>query len=89
MVERELPDVVVTDIRMPPSGTNEGIQAANQLRAEHPGIGVVVLSQYANPTYALALLADGSKGRAYLLKERVSHVDDPSLPSAWSPPAGR
>ena len=70
------PDVVVTDIRMPPTGTDEGIRAANQLRAEHPSVGVVVLSQYANPSYALALLADGSEGRAYLLKERVSDVDE-------------
>ncbi len=70
------PDVVVTDIRMPPTGTDEGIRAANQLRDEQPSLGVVVLSQYANPSYALALLAGGSEGRAYLLKERVSDVDD-------------
>ncbi len=75
-VEAEKPDVVVTDIRMPPTGTDEGIQAAGRLRAEHPSIGVVVLSQYANPAYALALLADGSEGRAYLLKERVSDVEE-------------
>jgi DNA-binding NarL/FixJ family response regulator len=76
LIERERPDVVVTDIRMPPSGTDEGIQAASRLRHEHPGIGVVVLSQYANPAYAVALLAEGSAGRAYLLKERVSDVDE-------------
>jgi len=75
-IEADKPDVVVTDIRMPPTGTDEGIQAANHLRAEHPDIGVVVLSQYANPSYALALLAEGSAGRAYLLKERVGGVDD-------------
>jgi DNA-binding NarL/FixJ family response regulator len=75
-IEAEKPDVVVTDIRMPPTGTDEGIQAANQLRSEHPEVGVVVLSQYANPSYALALLAEGSAGRAYLLKERVGGVDD-------------
>jgi DNA-binding NarL/FixJ family response regulator len=75
-IEGERPDVVVTDIRMPPTGTDEGIQAANHLRAEHPDVGVVVLSQYANPSYALALLSEGSKGRAYLLKERVGGVDD-------------
>ena len=75
-VEAEKPDVVVTDIRMPPTGTDEGIQAAARLRAEYPSIGVVVLSQYANPAYALALLADGSEGRAYLLKERVSDVEE-------------
>ena len=70
------PDVVITDIRMPPTGTDEGIQAANRLRESHPKVGVVVLSQYAEPAYALALLADGAAGRAYLLKERVSDVDD-------------
>jgi DNA-binding NarL/FixJ family response regulator len=76
LIDREKPDVVVTDIRMPPSGTDEGIQAAAQLRTDHPSVGVVVLSQYADPAYALALLADGSEGRAYLLKERVSEVDE-------------
>lgn len=70
------PDVVVTDIRMPPTGTDEGIRAANELRRRDPGTGVVVLSQYADPEYALALFAEGSEGRAYLLKERVSDVDD-------------
>ncbi len=75
-VAADPPDVVVTDIRMPPTGTDEGIRAANQLRDEQPSVGVVVLSQYANPSYALALLAGGSEGRAYLLKERVSDVDD-------------
>lgn len=76
LVEDTTPDVVVTDIRMPPTGTDEGIQAAAQLRRTNPEIGVVVLSLYSNPAYALALLADGSSGRAYLLKERVSDVDD-------------
>lgn len=76
MVEREKPDVVVTDIRMPPTSTDEGIRAANHLRESRPEIGVVVLSQYANPDYALALLEHGSSGRAYLLKERVSDVDE-------------
>jgi DNA-binding NarL/FixJ family response regulator len=76
LVERVAPDVLVTDIRMPPSGTDEGIQAANHLRREAPGVGVVVLSQYAEPAYALALLSEGSAGRAYLLKERVSDIDD-------------
>jgi DNA-binding NarL/FixJ family response regulator len=65
------PDVVVTDIRMPPSNTDEGIQAAVALRESHPHVGVVVLSQYSHPGYALALLDSGSDGRAYLLKERV------------------
>lgn len=76
LIEEDVPDVVVTDIRMPPTGTDEGIQAANRLRGSHPDVGVVVLSQYAEPAYALALLAEGSTGRAYLLKERVSEIDD-------------
>jgi DNA-binding NarL/FixJ family response regulator len=71
-VRRDRPDVVLTDIRMPPTGTDEGIRAATALQQEHPGTGVVVLSQYADPAYALALLEHGSEGRAYLLKERVS-----------------
>jgi DNA-binding NarL/FixJ family response regulator len=75
VIEREKPDVVVTDIRMPPTNTDEGIQAARRLRRERPEVGVVVLSQYAEPSYALALLDEGSNGRAYLLKERVSEVD--------------
>ena len=70
------PDVVVTDIRMPPSRTDEGIKVAAWLRRERPEVGVVVLSQYAEATYALALLEGGSAGRAYLLKERVAGVDD-------------
>jgi DNA-binding NarL/FixJ family response regulator len=70
-VESERPDVVVTDIRMPPTSTDEGIRAAVLLREQHPDIGVVVLSNYAEPAYAMALLEPGSEGRAYLLKERV------------------
>jgi DNA-binding NarL/FixJ family response regulator len=73
-VEAQSPDVVVTDIRMPPTGTDEGIRAAEVLRAEHPEMGVVVLSQYSEPAYALAYLDGGSRGRAYLLKERVSDI---------------
>ena len=73
-IERERPDAVLTDIRMPPTGTDEGIQAAEQLRTSHPGIGVVVLSQYDDAAYAVALLDKGSAGRAYLLKERVSDL---------------
>jgi DNA-binding NarL/FixJ family response regulator len=69
------PDVVVTDVRMPPTSTDEGIQAANALRGSHPSIGVVVLSQYADPGYALSLLEAGSRGRSYLLEERVSDAD--------------
>jgi DNA-binding NarL/FixJ family response regulator len=74
-VEAERPDVLVTDIRMPPGDADEGIQAAEQLRETHPQLGVVVLSQYANPSYALALLDGGSERRAYLLKERVDDVE--------------
>jgi DNA-binding NarL/FixJ family response regulator len=70
-VEERRPDVVLTDIRMPPTHSDEGIQLAARLRAEHPEIGVVVLSQFAEPGYVLALLEAGSDGRAYLLKERV------------------
>jgi DNA-binding NarL/FixJ family response regulator len=70
-IQAARPDVVLTDIRMPPSNTDEGIQIADRLRETHPGVGVVVLSQFADPTYALALLDAGSDGRAYLLKERV------------------
>jgi DNA-binding NarL/FixJ family response regulator len=73
-VDAEQPDVVVTDIRMPPGGADEGIQAADKLRETNPEIGVVVLSQYANPAYALALLKGGSARRAYLLKERVDDL---------------
>ena len=73
------PDVVVTDIRMPPSNTDEGIRVAAELRTTHPGVGVVVLSQYSEPGYVLALLESGSDGRAYLLKERVH--DRPQLTS--------
>ncbi len=68
-------DVVVTDIRMPPGHDDEGIRAAAALREMHPEVGVVVLSQYAVPDYALALLEGGSAGRAYLLKERVADLD--------------
>jgi len=70
-IERERPDVVLTDIRMPPTGTDEGIQVARALRSSHPHIGVVVLSQFADPSYVLAMLESGSDGRAYLLKERL------------------
>jgi len=73
-VDAERPDVVVTDIRMPPSGVDEGIQAAERLRETNPEVGVVVLSQYANPSYVLALLEGGSARRAYLLKERVDDL---------------
>jgi DNA-binding NarL/FixJ family response regulator len=71
-VAAEGPDVVVTDIRMPPGNTDEGIQAATRLRETSPEVGVVVLSQYASPGYMLALLNGGSERRGYLLKERVN-----------------
>jgi DNA-binding NarL/FixJ family response regulator len=70
-IETEHPDVVVTDIRMPPTGTDEGIRLAALLRDHHPEVGVVVLSHYTGLTYALALLESGSEGRAYLLKDRI------------------
>ena len=75
-VETESPDVVITDIRMPPSNTTEGIKAARKIRADHPEIGVVVLSQYAEEQYAYELLKDGATGLGYLLKERVADVDE-------------
>lgn len=74
-VEADPPDVVVTDIRMPPGNLDEGIRAAGRLRATHPGVGVVVLSQYLAPAYALALFEGGTERRAYLLKERVRDVE--------------
>jgi DNA-binding NarL/FixJ family response regulator len=74
-VAAERPDVVVTDIRMPPGNTDEGIQAATRLRETDPEVGVVVLSQYATPGYLLALLDGGSERRGYLLKERVKDLE--------------
>jgi DNA-binding NarL/FixJ family response regulator len=73
-IEEFAPDVVLTDIRMPPTNTDEGIQMSEKLRDTHPDTGVVVLSQFAEPGYALALLDKGSARRAYLLKERVSDI---------------
>ena len=72
-IDAEQPDVVVTDIRMPPSQSDEGLQIAAELRRTHPEIGVVVLSQHADPRYGLALIDGGSDRRAYLLKERIQH----------------
>src|SRR4029453_13506072 len=69
------PQVVVTDIRMPPSFQDEGIEAAKQVRKRHPGTGIVVLSQYDEPDYAISLLSEGAAGYAYLLKDRVSAGD--------------
>lgn len=74
-VDAELPDAVVTDIRMPPGGNTDGIMAAHRIRSSHPDIGVVVLSQYNDAEYAIELLRDGTSGLAYLLKERVGDPD--------------
>jgi DNA-binding NarL/FixJ family response regulator len=73
-VDTAPPDVVITDIRMPPSRTDEGIRAARHIKDAHPEVGVVVLSQYVEPKYALGLLEGGSAGLAYLLKERVADM---------------
>ena len=75
-VETERPDVVLTDIRMPPSHTDEGIRFASELRVSHPEVGVVILSQHVEPLYATALFEQGSDGRAYLLKERLADRDE-------------
>jgi DNA-binding NarL/FixJ family response regulator/class 3 adenylate cyclase len=70
------PDVVITDIRMPPTQTDEGLRAAQEIRAQHPGVGVLVLSQYVEPSYAMELLAESAEGVGYLLKDRVADVDE-------------
>jgi DNA-binding NarL/FixJ family response regulator len=75
-VEQHKPNAVLTDIRMPPSNTTEGIDAARRIRADHPDIGVVVLSQYAEEEYAYELLKDGAAGLGYLLKERVANLEE-------------
>jgi DNA-binding NarL/FixJ family response regulator len=75
-VEDLRPEAVLTDIRMPPTNTSEGIDAARRIRADHPEIGVVVLSQFAEERYAYDLLKDGAGGLGYLLKERVADVDE-------------
>jgi DNA-binding NarL/FixJ family response regulator len=75
-VEEHHPDAVLTDIKMPPSHSTEGIEAARRIRAEHPHTGVVVLSQYAEEEYAYELLKDGATGLGYLLKERVADVEE-------------
>ncbi len=71
-VDSDEPDVVVTDIRMPPTSSDEGIRAAAALRQSHPNVGVVVLSQFLDPTYLLRLIEEGSSRRGYLLKERLA-----------------
>jgi len=75
-VDRLAPDAVLTDIRMPPGHGTEGIEAAHEIRRRHPGVGVVVLSQHADSSYAKALLEHGTDGLAYLLKERVGDVHE-------------
>jgi DNA-binding NarL/FixJ family response regulator len=70
------PDVAIVDIRMPPTHTDEGLRAAQEIRAKHPGIGVLVLSQYVEPAYAMELLAESAEGVGYLLKDRISDVGD-------------
>jgi len=75
-VEDDEPDAVLTDIRMPPTNTTEGIEAARAIRARHPSVGLVVLSQFAEEDYAYDLLKDGAAGLGYLLKERVADIDE-------------
>src|SRR6478735_12581501 len=70
-IDEQTPDVVLTDIRMPPSHGMEGVEIANELRNSHPDTGVIVLSQFAEPEYALALLERGASRRGYLLKDRL------------------
>jgi DNA-binding NarL/FixJ family response regulator len=75
-VEDKAPDVAIVDIRMPPTHTDEGLQAARELRRRHPSLGVLVLSQYVRPSYAFELLADDARGVGYLLKDRVSNLNE-------------
>jgi DNA-binding NarL/FixJ family response regulator len=75
-VADQLPDVAIVDIRMPPTHTDEGLQAARELRRRYPSLGVLVLSQYVRPSYAVELLADDARGVGYLLKDRVSDLDE-------------
>ncbi|MEI8409464.1 MULTISPECIES: response regulator transcription factor [unclassified Kribbella] len=72
----QLPDVVIVDIRLPPTHTDEGLRAAVEIRAKHPGVAVLVLSQYVEPGLAMELLADSAEGVGYLLKDRISDVPD-------------
>jgi DNA-binding NarL/FixJ family response regulator len=75
LIETHHPTMLLTDVRMPPTSTDEGIRLARWMRTTHPDIGVIVLSQYADPRYATGLLDGGTASRGYLLKERVSHFD--------------
>ena len=74
-VEATAPDVAIVDIRMPPTHTDEGVRAAHEIRTRHPGVGILVLSQFVRPGYAIELLSDGTEGLGYLLKDRVSDLD--------------
>lgn len=76
LVAETKPDVAIVDIRMPPTNTDDGLRAAKRIREEWPGTGVIVLSQYVRPSYAFELLAGGTEGVGYLLKERVSNLDE-------------
>jgi DNA-binding NarL/FixJ family response regulator len=76
LVEQHRPTILVTDVRMPPTSTDEGIRLARWMRTAHPAVGVIVLSNYAEPSYATGLLEGGTAGRGYLLKERISHFDE-------------
>ena len=76
MIDAEAPDVVLTDIRMPPTHTDEGVRAAEHCRSHHPDMGVILLSQYVDPSWVRVLLAQGTERRGYLLKERVADLDD-------------
>ncbi len=75
-VAEHAPDVAIVDIRMPPTHTDEGLRAAREIRTRHPGIGILVLSQFARPSYAMELLSGGTEGVGYLLKDRVSDLDE-------------
>ena len=76
LVERERPDLAVVDVRMPPTNTTEGLEAARRIRADHPTIGILVLSQYVETRYAIDLIRDDPAGVGYLLKQRVMKLDD-------------
>jgi DNA-binding NarL/FixJ family response regulator len=75
-VAAHAPDVAIVDIRMPPTHTDEGLRAAREIRTRHPGIGILVLSQFARPSYAMELLSGGAEGIGYLLKDRVSDLHE-------------
>jgi DNA-binding NarL/FixJ family response regulator len=75
-VERQIPDVVVVDVRMPPTHTTEGLEAAREVRRRHPGVAILVLSQYVETRYAIDLIRDEPSGVGYLLKDRVTRLED-------------